>query len=125
MLQLSTFCIRTLSAFHISIALPQVFNNANGVVVITSALQLVYRRFISQSRVIPKDYKKWYSQLPFLALSTKGTVWSTSRQACLLCPWARHLTGRLHLYVVNRWWIEQSTCRGGPVLRKKRKQSMS
>ena len=29
----------------------------------------------------------------------KGIVWRTSRQACLLCPWARHLTGRLHLYV--------------------------
>ena len=25
----------------------------------------------------------------------KGIVWRTSRQACLLRPWARHLTGRL------------------------------
>ena len=25
--------------------------------------------------------------------STKGIVWRTSRQACLLCLWARHLTG--------------------------------
>ena len=33
----------------------------------------------------------------------KGIVWKTSRQACLLCPWARHLTGRLHLYVADRW----------------------
>ena len=31
-------------------------------------------------------------------------VWKTSRQACLLCPWARHLTGCLRLYVVDRWW---------------------
>ena len=30
-------------------------------------------------------------------------VWRTSRQACLLCFWARHLTGRLHLYVEDRW----------------------
>ena len=30
-------------------------------------------------------------------------MWRTSRQACLLCPWARHLTGRLHLYVADRW----------------------
>ena len=30
-------------------------------------------------------------------------MWITSRQACLLCPWARHLTGRLHLYVADRW----------------------
>ena len=33
----------------------------------------------------------------------QGIVSRTSRQACLLCPWARHLTGRLHLYVANRW----------------------
>ena len=33
----------------------------------------------------------------------KGIVWRTSRQACLLCPWARHLTGCLHLYVADRW----------------------
>ena len=33
----------------------------------------------------------------------KGIVWRTSRQACLLCPWARRLTGRLHVYVANRW----------------------
>ena len=32
-----------------------------------------------------------------------GIVWRTSRNACLLCPWARHLTGRLHLYVADRW----------------------
>ena len=30
-------------------------------------------------------------------------MWRTSRQACLLCPWARHLTGCLHLYVADRW----------------------
>ena len=58
----------------------------------------------SLSRVVPKDFKNWYLQLPCLALSIKnGIVWSTSRQACLLCPWARHLTGRLHLYVADRW----------------------
>ena len=55
------------------------------------------------SRVIPKDFKKWYLQLSCLALSKIVIVWRTSRQACLLCPWARHLTGRLHLYVANRW----------------------
>ena len=33
----------------------------------------------------------------------KGIVWRTSWQACFLCPWARHLTGRLHLYVADRW----------------------
>ena len=43
------------------------------------------------SRVIPKDFKKWYLQLLCLALSKIGIVWRTSQQACLLCPWARHL----------------------------------
>ena len=33
----------------------------------------------------------------------KGIVWRTSGQACLLCPWARHLTGRPRLYVTD-WW---------------------
>ena len=33
-----------------------------------------------------------------------GIEWNTSRQACLLCPWARHLTGCSHLHVVDRWW---------------------
>ena len=39
----------------------------------------------------------------------KGIVWWTSRQACLLWPWARHLTGRLHLYVADRWSTRTST----------------
>ena len=39
----------------------------------------------------------------FGAQHKKGIVWKTSRQACLLCPWARHLTARLHLYVADRW----------------------
>ena len=33
----------------------------------------------------------------------KGIAWRASRQACLLCPWARHLTERLHLYMADRW----------------------
>ena len=33
-------------------------------------------------------------------------MWRTSRQACLLCPWARHLTGCLHLHVADRWWVQ-------------------
>ena len=36
------------------------------------------------------------------AQHTKGIVWRTSRQAWLLCPWAKHLTRRLHLYVAGR-----------------------
>ena len=48
----------------------------------------------SPCRVIPKDFKKWHPQLPCLALGIYGRLWRTSRQVCLLCPWARHLMGR-------------------------------
>ena len=54
------------------------------------------------SRVIPKNFKKWHSRLPCLALSTKVTVERTSRLACLLCPSTRHLSGCFHLYAANR-----------------------
>ena len=40
------------------------------------------------------DFKKWYPQLPCLALGIYERLWRTSRQACLVCLWARHLTGR-------------------------------
>ena len=54
----------------------------------------------------------------------KGIVWRTSRQACLLCPWARHLTGRLHLYVADRWRTRASpgyNCEvASPACRKRR-----
>ena len=33
----------------------------------------------------------------------KGIVWKTSRHACLLFPWVRHLAGRFRLYVADRW----------------------
>ena len=66
-------------------------------VVRASALQSVDLVVHFSSRIIPKDFKKWYLQLPSWALSKIGIVWRTSWQACLLCPWARHLTGCLHL----------------------------
>ena len=54
----------------------------------------------------------------------KGIAWRTSRQAWLLCPWARHLTGRLHLYVADRWRTRTSpgyNCEAPhPVCRKRR-----
>ena len=56
----------------------------------------------SLSRVIPKDFKKWYSQLPCLALSIKRDN-VKNKLACLLCPWIRHLTGRPHLCEADRW----------------------
>ena len=85
-------------------------------VVTASASQSIDLGFISPSRVIPKDFKKWYYlQFPCLALSIIGIVWRTSREACLLCPWARHLTDTS----IFMWKIggraKQSTRRGGPV----------
>ena len=51
-------------------------------------------------------------------------MWRISRQACLLYPWARHLTGRLHLYVANRWPTRTSLDRNcevaNPACRKRR-----
>ena len=38
----------------------------------------------------------------------KEMVWKTSRKAWLLCSSARHLTGRLHLYVADRWLTRTS-----------------
>ena len=40
----------------------------------------------------------------------KGLVWKASRQACLLCSWARQLPGRFHLYVADRWRNRTSLC---------------
>ena len=73
------------------------------VAVRASASQSVDLGFIFPSRVISKDFKKWYSQLPCLALSTKRIARKTSRQACLFCPWARHFTECLHLYLADKW----------------------
>ena len=65
---------------------------------------------------MPKDFKKWYSQLSCLTLSKIGIVWRTSRQACLLCPWTRHLTGRLRFMWQTGGEAIQSTRRGVPSL---------
>ena len=43
-------------------------------------------------------------------------VCRTSRQAWLLCPWARHITKRLYLNVADRWWDQAVPRRGGPSL---------
>ena len=42
-------------------------------------------------RVIPINFKTWYSQLPCLTLSIKRTVW------------------RFHLKVVDRWQLDSKT----------------
>ena len=76
----------------------------DGVVVRASASQSVTRGSIPLSSHTKRFFKKWYSQLPCWALSKTGIVWRTIRQAHLLCPWARHLTGCLRFCVAGRWW---------------------
>ena len=78
-------------------------NRRDGVVVRASASQSVDLGFIPLVESYQKTLKKWHPQLPCLALGIYGRLWRTSRQVRLLCPWARHLTGRLRLYVEDRW----------------------
>ena len=51
-------------------------------------------------------------------------MWRTSWQTCLLCPWARHLTGRLRLYMADKWSTRTSpgySCKiANPACRKRR-----
>ena len=79
----------------------------------------------SLSRVIRKDFKKWYSQLPCLALSIeKRECGEQAVKVACLCPCARHLTRRLHLYVADRWPTRTSPGYGckvaNPACRKRR-----
>ena len=53
------------------------------------------------SRVKPVTLKLVVTAFLF-DVQRKGTVWRTSRQLYLLCRWEKHLTGFLHLGVVNR-----------------------
>ena len=75
----------------------------DGVVVRAPASQLVDLEFIPLLELYQKTLKMVFTASLLGAQHKKGIVWRTSRQACLLCPWARHLTGRLHLYVADKW----------------------
>ena len=59
--------------------------------------------FISQVDSYQKTLKNGIHRLPVWRLAYR-IVWRTSRQACLLWLWARHLTGCFCLYVADRWW---------------------
>ena len=72
------------------------------VVVRVSTLQSVVLGFISQVESYQKTSKMVFTA-SLLGAEHKWIVWRTSRQACLLCPSARHFTGRPHLYVANSW----------------------
>ena len=76
-------------------------NQRDGVVVRVSASQSVDLRLIPQVESYQKTLKNGIHSFP--AWRSVHKVWRTSRKACLLCPWARHLTGCLHLHVADRW----------------------
>ena len=57
----------------------------------------------------------WYSQLPCLTFSIKGTGWRTSRQV-YLCRWERHLPGFFHLVVVDKWPAVSQPARYGVLI---------
>ena len=68
-----------------------------------STLQSVDLGCIPQVESYQKTLKKMVFTASLLgAQHKKGIVCRTSRQACLLCSWAKHSTGRLHLYVADR-----------------------
>ena len=52
------------------------------------------------SRVMLKTLKMVYTASLFGAHHERE-VWRKSCQACLLCPWERHLMGLLHLQLVD------------------------
>ena len=68
-----------------------------------SASQSVDLGFISQVKSYQKTIKMVFTVSLLGAQHRKEIVWRTSRQACLLCPWTRPLTGCLHLYVADSW----------------------
>ena len=55
---------------------------------------------------VSKCRKRQLNFANFFTLSQrhkKGIVWGTNRQACLLCPWARHPSECLYLCGADRW----------------------
>ena len=59
-----------------------------------SASQSVDLRFIPLVESYQKTLKKDIYSFPAWRSAFMGRLWRTSRQVRLLCPWARHLTGR-------------------------------
>ena len=87
----------------LNLCLPVLNNRRDGVVVRASASPSVDLGFIFQVESYQKTLKNGITA-SLLGDQQNRDTWKTSRQACLLCPCARHLTGVLHLYVADRWW---------------------
>ena len=79
---------------------------------ITAWLKSLLRSRLTLSLFPKSSHTKLLHKMVFTAFLLGaqhiGIVWRTSRQACLLCPWTRHLTGCLHLHVADRWWGQAS-----------------
>jgi len=56
-------------------------------------LKVSRHRFDSLAESDQKDFKSWYSQLPYMTCIKVGYNVKIARQVRLLCLWARHLTG--------------------------------
>ena len=66
----------------------------DGVVVRASASQSVDVGVIPYVESYQKTLKNGIHSFPAWRSAFRGRLWRTSRQVRLLCPWARHLTGR-------------------------------
>ena len=69
-------------------------NRRDGVMVRASASQSVDLGFILLVESYQKNFKNGIYSFPAWRSAFMGRLWKTNRQARLLCPWARHLTGR-------------------------------
>ena len=75
-------------------------NRRDGVVVRASASQSVDLGFNPLVKSYQKTLKNDIYSFPAWRSAIRE---GTSRLVRLLCPWARHLKGRLRLYVEDRW----------------------
>ena len=74
----------------------------DGVVIRASASQSVDFGFIPFVELYQKTLKNGIHSFPAWRTAFSGGC-GEQAQVRLLCPWARHLTGRPHLYVEDRW----------------------
>ena len=103
------------ACYHFGTAVPSVskmqcttqriINNSlrDGVVITASASQSVDLRFITQVELYQNTLKMVFTT-SLLGAEHIGMMWRTTGKHCLLCPWARHLSGCLHFQVADRWW---------------------
>ena len=65
---------------------------------------LHYQSRVTCQNIAGEDFRDFCYLDQALIVRRIRIVWRTSRQSCLLCPWARHLPRCLRLYVADRWW---------------------